>query len=42
MTDAVRPIDTLLGDIMLDLIFIAAIAGFFAVSIAYAHACDRL
>lgn len=27
---------------MLDLIFVAAIVGFFALSIAYVYACDRL
>jgi hypothetical protein len=27
---------------MLDLIFVTAVVGFFAVSIAYVYACDRL
>jgi len=27
---------------MLDLVFVAAIVGFFALSIAYVYACDRL
>jgi hypothetical protein len=27
---------------MFDLIFVAAIVAFFAISIAYAYACDRL